>query len=81
MDNSNEKLFTLEELSQYNGLAGRPAYVAVDGIVYDVTSKTIWAGGTHFFLTAGKDLTKDFHGCHPITLDILNSLTKVGRLV
>jgi Predicted heme/steroid binding protein len=31
------KQFTLEELKQYNGENGQPAYVAIDGIVYDVS--------------------------------------------
>ena len=40
-DNENTaelKFFTLEELSAYNGLDGMPAYVSVDGVVYDFTN-------------------------------------------
>ncbi len=34
---SEQREFTLEELAEYNGTGGRPAYVAVNGIVYDVS--------------------------------------------
>lgn len=34
---SNQKEFTIKELTKYDGSSGRPAYVAVNGIVYDVS--------------------------------------------
>ena len=49
--------FTLQELSKYDGKDGNPAYVAVNGTVYDVTNNAAWAAATHFGLKAGKDLT------------------------
>ncbi len=55
---SGEKVFTLEELKQYDGTNGNPAYVAVDGVVYDVTDKPLWAGGTHKGNLAGQDLSE-----------------------
>lgn len=72
------KVFTIEELSQYNGEGDRPAYVAVNGIVYDVSMNTAWGGGTHFGLYSGKDLTGEFVGCHKGDVEILNGLPKVG---
>lgn len=75
-----EKEFTLEELSQYNGSDGNPAYVAIEGIVYDIGNTMTWSGGTHFGLTAGQDLTSQFNSCHGI-VDILNSAPKVGVLI
>lgn len=71
------KEFTLEELAQYNGGGGMPAYVAVKGIVYDVSVQAAWGGGTHFGLTAGKDLTEEFNSCHGLA-NILDKLPKVG---
>ena len=53
-----QKVFTLEELAQYDGKDGRKAYVAVDGIVYDVSDKKLWAGGEHQNrVSAGMDLS------------------------
>lgn len=73
-----QKQFTLEELSKYNGANGMPAYVAVDGIVYDFSMVPAWGGGTHFGLYAGKDLTKEFNACHEGGAKILEGIPKVG---
>lgn len=73
------KEFTLEELSRYDGSNGNPAYVAINGIVYDLSNETSWGGGTHFGLTAGVDLTLRFQECHSAP-HILSKLPKVGLL-
>ncbi len=75
-----QRLFTIEELAQYNGKNGNPAYVAVNGIVYDVTNNAAWAAATHFGLNAGNDLTTSFASCHA-GADILSKLSAVGNLV
>lgn len=56
------KTFTLEELAQYNGQNNRPAYAAVDGIVYDMTS--VFVSGTHYSHFAGQELTSAFYQRH-----------------
>ncbi len=49
---------TLEELKQYDGKDGRPAYVACNGKVYDVSKSDFWTGGIHMGqFQAGQDLT------------------------
>lgn len=73
------RVFTLTELSRYNGKNGNPAYIAVSGIVYDVTNNAAWAGATHFGLTAGKDLTQEFASCHA-GQPILSKLKVVGKM-
>lgn len=75
-----QRTFTLEELAKFNGKNGNPAYVAVNGTVYDVTNNATWAAATHFGLSAGKDLTSEFAACHA-GKPILNNLTVVGKLV
>jgi hypothetical protein len=39
-----EEAFTLEELATYNGQNGQPAYIAVEGVVYDVSNSSRWKG-------------------------------------
>ncbi len=77
-EDENQREFTLEELSEYDGSRGKPGYIAVDGVVYDVSTSPSWGGGTHFGLYGGKDLTEQFQGCHPGAEGILESLLKVG---
>ncbi|MGK0466421.1 cytochrome b5 domain-containing protein [Clostridium sp.] len=74
------KNFTLEELSKYNGSMGNPAYVAINGIVYDVTNNMCWAGGTHFGVYSGKDLTDVFKTAHNLDVELLKTLPVVGSL-
>ena len=54
------KKITLEELKQCNGKNGKPAYIAYQGKVYDVSQSKLWSDGDHMGLhEAGKDLTDD----------------------
>jgi predicted heme/steroid binding protein len=49
--------FTLRELSAFDGRKGR-TYVAVGGVVFDVSGSPEWRGGLHRNLHwAGQDLT------------------------
>lgn len=73
------RVLTLTELSRYNGKNGNPAYIAVSGIVYDVTNNAAWAGATHFGLTAGKDLTQEFASCHA-GQPVISKLKVVGKM-
>ena len=76
------RTFTLEELSQYNGKDGQPAYVAVDGVVYDVTNVEAWKDGEHKLgLTAGNELTEEITNQSPHGLKVLKGLPIVGELV
>lgn len=76
----NQRVFTHEELAKFNGKSGNPAYVAVNGTVYDVTDNAAWAAASHFGLMAGNDLTGQFASCHT-GQPILNKLKVVGKLV
>ena len=55
-----EKKFTLQELAKFDGRDGKPAYVALNGKVYDVSESAFWMGGDHLGAhQAGKDLTEE----------------------
>ena len=45
-------------MAKYNGKDGAKAYVAVEGIVYDVTDVKAWKEGMHNGFEAGQDLTE-----------------------
>jgi predicted heme/steroid binding protein len=69
--------FTLAELKKYNGKNGNPAYVAVNGLVYDLSS--VFIGGYHQGFSAGQDLTVEFNNQHDSSF--LNSFKIVGKLI
>jgi predicted heme/steroid binding protein len=54
---ASEPTLTLEELAAYNGKNGMAAYVAVDGMIYDVTNHPEWTMGEHGGNIAGTDIT------------------------
>jgi len=72
---------TLEELKQYNGQDGQPAYVAVDGLIYDFSDVAAWTGGKHHGNMAGNDLTDIIKNKSPHGLKVLEGKTVVGKLV
>jgi len=59
-----DRVFTVSELANYNGQNGQPAYVAVDGVVYDVTKNPSWAGGNHRGVQAGQDVSAMIPASH-----------------
>ena len=75
-----QRVFTVEELAKYNGKNGAKAYVAVGGIIYDVTAISKWSGGNHYGRTAGKVLDKEFAQCHSNKLAIMEYAAAVGVL-
>lgn len=77
---STEKVFTAEELAKFDGLNGNAAYVAVDGVVYDVTNDKQWPNGEHQGkYKAGQDLTSEI-GQSPHGKKVLENLPIVGKL-
>lgn len=72
---------TLEELSYYDGKEGRPAYIAVNGDIYDVTDSTFWRNGGHNGFQAGQDLTDAIINESPHGLSNLSRVPKIGILV
>lgn len=79
MEQNGQILLTLEELEQYDGRDGSPAYVAVNGIIYDISPIPQWAQGVHFGVSAGRDVTDRVNLCHGG--GILKLLRVVGRII
>lgn len=77
---STANLFTAASLSKYNGQNGKPAYVAVNGVVYDVTHAPKWHNGQHVSgITAGQDLTQAIADS-PHGTSVLKNLPVVGKM-
>lgn len=79
------KVFTAEELKKFDGKNGRPVYVAVDGVVYDLSQVKYWKGGGHMNMhKAGEDLSNDIKNRAPKHIHkggkILSRYPKVGVL-
>ena len=70
-------LFLYKDIVYQNG---KPAYVAVNGAIYDVTNVPQWKNGTHQGYTAGKDLTNEIAKA-PHGNSVLKDLPVVGKLV
>ena len=72
--------FAKEDLAQYDGKDGAPAYIAYEGTVYDVSNSFLWQRGRHQVLHAvGQDLTGDLDGA-PHGADLLDRVPIVGVL-
>lgn len=74
---------TLSQLSQYDGIDGRRAFIAVDGLIYEVTNSSHWRNGTHIHNSnarAGRDLSviigSAWHG-----RSVLANIPVVGTLI
>ena len=71
---------TLEELAKYDGTNGEKAYVAVDGIIYDMTDSDYWKNGAHNGFQAGRDLTKEIKEVSPHGIAKLENVKEIGKL-
>jgi len=71
---------TLKELAKYNGQNGNPAYVAVNGVIYDVSNAKEWQNGMHKNgVKAGLDQT-NMIGQSPHGDSVLKGLPVIGKL-
>jgi predicted heme/steroid binding protein len=57
-------IFNKESLSEFDGRDGRSAYIAIDGVVYDVTNSPRWPNGNHNGFQAGQDLSRQIPRDH-----------------
>ncbi len=75
-----EPSFTPAELASYDGQNGNKAYIAVDGVVYDVTALSQWGSALHAGKFApGKDYSAEIKSApHPVSY--LLRAVRVGTL-
>lgn len=68
-----------DDIKKSDGADGRPAYVEVDGKVYDVSKSALWSGGAHMGKHhAGGDLSEDIKAA-PHSKEVLERVTFVGE--
>ncbi|MHB8808621.1 MAG: DUF2231 domain-containing protein [Desulfobulbaceae bacterium] len=74
------KEFNRESLAEFDGLNGKPAYIARDGAVYDVSGSKLWQNGEHMKRHhAGLDLSADFSAA-PHGPEVLERVLRVGTM-
>jgi predicted heme/steroid binding protein/uncharacterized membrane protein len=74
------KEFDGKALGECDGSDSKPACVAVDGFVYDVSASKLWKGGLHMKRHhAGRDLSGDVTAA-PHGKEVLEKVRRVGSL-
>ena len=69
-----------EKLAQNNGKDGKPAHVAIEGEVYDVSESRLWKNGLHMNRhEAGQDLTQALNAA-PHGREVLDEFPQKGIL-
>jgi predicted heme/steroid binding protein/uncharacterized membrane protein len=72
---------SLEGLSRFDGKEGRPAYIAYQGNLYDMTKSRFWRSGSHMMKhAAGNDLS-DMLKTAPHGEDKVLAMPQVGKLL
>jgi predicted heme/steroid binding protein len=71
---------TIEELARFDGKNSQPAYIAVSGVIYDVSSSQLWQAGHHEGKhQAGQDLTEELKSA-PHLRTIVKRFPVVGKV-
>ncbi|MCK5825988.1 MAG: hypothetical protein KAG93_03055 [Desulfuromusa sp.] len=71
---------TIEELAKFDGGDGRAAYIAVNGVIYDISDSKLWPAGRHEGgHQAGQDLTEELKSA-PHLKNIVNRFPVVGKV-
>lgn len=79
MEMDDLKIYELSELNQKNGVISAQIWVGYKGLIYDVTTSDLFAGGKHYAHVAGTDLT-DFMPDAPHTEQVMSRFPVVGKL-
>ena len=57
-------VYNAQTLAEFDGRDGRRAYIAIDGVVYDLTGSPRWRNGNHNGFQAGQDLSRQIPQDH-----------------
>ena len=72
--------YTPAQLSLRNGQDREEVWVAVNGVIYDVTSSQKWMTGLHYDHWAGQELSEELKEA-PHLPDVLKKFKVVGKLI
>ena len=67
-----------DNLENYNGQEGMPAYIAVNGIVYDISESDEWKNGKYLGVKAGIDLSEELSNESGEILKVLAKFKVIG---
>ena len=79
-EDTTDATFSMEEIAFFDGKDGRPAYIVVDGVVYDVSNVRQWNMGSHFGFEAGTDATEALQKSAPHGANQLDQAEIVGTI-
>lgn len=71
--------YTIAQLALRNGQDKPQIWVAVDGIIYDVSESRLWRNGKHYEHWAGQDLTAELRDA-PHSKSVFAPFKKVGKV-
>jgi predicted heme/steroid binding protein/uncharacterized membrane protein len=75
-----KQLLGVDELAQFDGMEGRPGYIAYEGQIYEVSGSKLWEEGVHFGKhRAGFDLSEYLEQA-PHGQEKVISMPRVGKL-
>ncbi|AMR31775.1 cytochrome b5 [Mucilaginibacter sp. PAMC 26640] len=72
-------IYTKSQLALRNGEDKPQIWVALNGIIYDVTESRLWRNGKHYEHWAGQDLTEELADA-PHTEKVFERFVAIGRL-
>jgi predicted heme/steroid binding protein len=72
-------VITRAQLALRNGQDKPEVWVALNGIVYDVTASRLWRSGKHYEHWAGQDLTDELKDA-PHNANVFDKFRPIGKL-
>lgn len=71
--------YTIAQLALRNGQDKPQIWVAVDGVIYDVSQSRLWRDGKHYEHWAGQDLSDELKDA-PHSKSVFARFEKVGKI-